>query len=129
MPRTRDGAVSLINPDDRAIGVSIERVPLSEMQDRPEDFEAAILDARGAHPGPMPQPAGSVTTSSARPRAQRQQPRPVESHWASCLLDCGIRQLVKHQAGSSHLDDRTTKAPTGISAGQGLFIDGGRYWV
>ena len=54
---------------------------------------------------------------------------PVEAHWAPRLFDCGIKQLVKHQAGTSHLGDRTTKALTRVSAGQGLYIDGGRYWV
>ena len=54
---------------------------------------------------------------------------PVEFHWAPRLLDWGIKQLVKHQAGSRHLDDRTTKALTCISSGQGLFIHGGRYGV
>ena len=55
--------------------------------------------------------------------------RPVEFHWALRLLDCGTKQLVNHQAGSNHLDDRTMKPLTCVSAGQGLFIDGGRYWV
>jgi hypothetical protein len=50
---------------------------------------------------------------------------PVEFRWAPRLLDCGIKQLVKHQAGSSHLDDRTTKALTCISAGQRPF----RWWA
>lgn len=55
--------------------------------------------------------------------------RPVEFHWARRLLDCAITQLVKHQAGGSHLNDRTTKAPDRVSAGQGPFLNGGRYWV